>query len=62
MQKIEIEIFRTDSKENVIELIFNFQRKEFNIKIDSKDQPDLENIENYYQKEKGNLFRLSKWF
>jgi N-acetylglutamate synthase-like GNAT family acetyltransferase len=56
MQRIEIEFFKPDCKEDVIELILNIQREEFNIKIDRKDQPDLENIENYYQKEKGNFW------
>jgi len=42
--------------EQVINLILNIQQKEFNIPISIDDQPDLQQIENFYLKNGGNFW------
>ncbi|WP_226673444.1 GNAT family N-acetyltransferase [Rossellomorea aquimaris] len=40
----------------VVDLILQIQQQEYNIPITKKDQPDLFNIENFYQTGKGNFW------
>lgn len=42
--------------EQVIDLILNIQQKEFNIPITIEDQPDLLQIESFYQEKGGNFW------
>ncbi|PWT95959.1 MAG: GNAT family N-acetyltransferase [Bacteroidetes bacterium] len=56
MQKIEITSFRSLYKEQVIQLILDIQRNEFKVPITLQDQPDLENVEAFYQAKKGNFW------
>ena len=43
-------------KDQVWQLIITIQRDEFNVPITLADQPDLANIENFYQKANGNFW------
>jgi GNAT superfamily N-acetyltransferase len=43
-------------KEGVINLILNIQQNEFNIQIKKEDQPDLCDIPEFYQKNRGNFW------
>jgi len=43
-------------KDQIIELIVNIQRKEFQIPITAEDQPDLHDIAGFYQKGAGNFW------
>jgi len=45
-----------NDEQQVVDLIVSIQQKEFNIPITAKDQPDLRNISNYYQKNHGNFW------
>jgi N-acetylglutamate synthase-like GNAT family acetyltransferase len=40
----------------VIDLILPIQQKEFNVPVTLHDQPDLQNIPSYYQKNNGNFW------
>lgn len=53
---ILIRPFCTDNEQQVVDLIVSIQQEEFNIPITAEDQPDLRNIENYYQKDLGNFW------
>ncbi|MBU0755372.1 MAG: GNAT family N-acetyltransferase [Planctomycetes bacterium] len=48
--------FCMDDEQQVVDLIVSIQQKEFNIPITAEDQPDLQNIPNYYQKNRGNFW------
>ena len=48
--------FCMDDEQQVVDLIVSIQQKEFNIPITAKDQPDLHDIPNYYQKNQGNFW------
>jgi N-acetylglutamate synthase-like GNAT family acetyltransferase len=48
--------FRPEYRTGVIELIVPIQQKEFDIPITAQDQPDLQNIPDFYQKDKGNFW------
>lgn len=56
MSNIRIQTFRQEYQEQVIALISNIQRNEFNISITPDEQPDLKNIPGFYQKNKGNFW------
>jgi len=43
-------------KQQVIELIVNIQRNEFQVAITPEEQPDLQNVPDFYQKGKGNFW------
>jgi N-acetylglutamate synthase-like GNAT family acetyltransferase len=45
-----------DDEQQVVDLIVSIQQKEFNIPITAEDQPDLHDIPNYYQKNRGNFW------
>jgi N-acetylglutamate synthase-like GNAT family acetyltransferase len=55
MKDISILSYTNDYKDDVINVVLPIQ-KEFGITITLKDQPDLENIPNFYQKNKGNFW------
>jgi N-acetylglutamate synthase-like GNAT family acetyltransferase len=48
--------FCMDDEQQVVDLIVSIQQREFNIPITADDQPDLRNIPNYYQKNRGNFW------
>ncbi len=54
--EIEIAEFSSKYQEEVLNLIVNIQQKEFGIDIAAEDQPDLCNIQDFYQKDKGNFW------
>ncbi len=53
---MEILEYRDEFKEEIISLILNIQNNEFNMRISESDQPDLQNIGDYYQKAAGNFW------
>jgi N-acetylglutamate synthase-like GNAT family acetyltransferase len=48
--------FCMNDEQQIIDLIVSIQQKEFDIPITADDQPDLRNIPNYYQKNRGNFW------
>ena len=48
--------FCMDDEQQVIDLIVSIQQREFNMPITADDQPDLRNIPDYYQKNRGNFW------
>lgn len=56
MDKIVIRPYAHDNKEDIIDLILNIQRNEFNVPITKEDQPDLNDISNFYQVGAGNFW------
>ncbi len=53
---IEIEFYQPRYKAGILELIVDIQRKEFGIRITAEDQPDLNEIPEYYQAGLGNFW------
>ncbi|MBU2512718.1 GNAT family N-acetyltransferase [bacterium] len=51
-----IQPFLNKHLDSIISLIVGIQQKEFNIKITEKEQPDLQNIEEFYQTGYGNFW------
>ncbi len=43
-------------EQQIIDLIVGIQHGEFGVNITAEDQPDLKNIQNFYQKGKGNFW------
>ena len=56
MDKISIEEYRAEYQQEVVELILQIQQQEYGIQITTEDQPDLFEIESFYQKGNGNFF------
>lgn len=54
--KLVVEPFIKTYQDSVIRLISNIQRNEFNIPITPEEQPDLKDIPNFYQKNRGNFW------
>lgn len=54
--EIKIVSYTDNYKQDVINLIVNIQQNEFSIPITSNDQPDLNNIPNFYQTNGGNFW------
>ncbi|PKF75982.1 GNAT family N-acetyltransferase [Chryseobacterium sp. PMSZPI] len=54
--KLEIKPIGNSYSEQAIELILNIQQKEFNTPITIEDQPDLKQIESFYQEGGGNFW------
>ncbi|MBF0377817.1 MAG: GNAT family N-acetyltransferase [Desulfamplus sp.] len=54
--KIEIDEFSSEYQNEILNLIVNIQQREFGIPITAKEQPDLCNIGEFYQKGKGNFW------
>lgn len=48
--------FCMDDEQQVVDLIVSIQQEEFNLPITAEDQPDLRDIPNYYQKNRGNFW------
>lgn len=53
---IEIRSYSEEFKDDVIDLIVGIQQKEFAIPITVADQPDLSNIPDFYQIDRGNFW------
>jgi N-acetylglutamate synthase-like GNAT family acetyltransferase len=60
MTTIQIEPYQDADKEQLIDLILTIQTQEFGVPITIHDQPDLQNIPQFYQKDAGN-FWVAKW-
>jgi GNAT superfamily N-acetyltransferase len=54
--EIRIEPYTDQYKQQVIELISTIQQEEFNIPITPEEQPDLQQIPGFYQKDNGNFW------
>lgn len=55
-KQIEIDEFSIKYQDDILNLIVNIQQKEFGIDITAADQPDLCDIKDFYQKDKGNFW------
>ncbi|WDP91670.1 MAG: GNAT family N-acetyltransferase [Desulfobacter sp.] len=53
---IRIVRFKTDYGQDVINLILSIQQDEFKLPITEADQPDLADIPNFYQADRGNFW------
>ncbi len=53
---ILVQPFTCKYQKQVLDLILNIQREEFNISITADDQPDLKDIPNFYHKGCGNFW------
>ncbi|PLS14642.1 GNAT family N-acetyltransferase [Bacillus sp. M6-12] len=53
---MEIKKYTSDYQSQVVDLILYIQQEEYGIPVTKEDQPDLFNIESFYQKEKGNFW------
>lgn len=56
MKKIVVEEYNGKHQSDIIDLILEIQQKEFNVPITREDQPDLEDIPNFYQSGDGNFW------
>jgi N-acetylglutamate synthase-like GNAT family acetyltransferase len=54
--RIDILPFSPEFTQSVADLIVGIQQQEFHLPITANDQPDLFDIQNYYQKGKGNFW------
>lgn len=54
--KINIEPYRNEYQNQVVDLILHIQQQEYNIPITKDDQPDLFKIEEFYQSGSGNFW------
>ena len=54
--EIKIEQYTDLYKQQVLDLIVPIQREEFNIPITPEEQPDLQQIPGFYQKDNGNFW------
>ncbi len=54
--QIVIDKFSIKYQNDILNLIVNIQQKEFDIDITAADQPDLCDIKDFYQKDKGNFW------
>lgn len=53
---IQLSVYQHQYRAQIIELILKIQQEEFEISISLDDQPDLQNISDFYQKENGNFW------
>jgi GNAT superfamily N-acetyltransferase len=56
MENISVNVYRSDFHQAVIDLILSIQRIEFGVPITLEQQPDLNIIEDFYQKGNGNFW------
>ncbi|MGZ8552388.1 MAG: GNAT family N-acetyltransferase, partial [Chitinophagaceae bacterium] len=56
MITIQVDTYSDSYKQPIIDLILDIQRNEFGVAITLEDQPDLENIPSFYQKNDGNFW------
>jgi N-acetylglutamate synthase-like GNAT family acetyltransferase len=54
--EIKIEQYTDLYKQQVLDLIVPIQREEFNVPITAAEQPDLQQIPDFYQKDNGNFW------
>ncbi|PYE89107.1 GNAT family N-acetyltransferase [Bacillus sp. 196mf] len=55
-EKIRIVPYESTFQEEVVDLIVHIQQKEYNVPITKEEQPDLLEIETFYQKDHGNFW------
>lgn len=55
-EKIRIIPYESTFQDEVVDLIVHIQRKEYNVPITKEEQPDLLEIETFYQREYGNFW------
>ena len=55
-KKLIIKDYTRKYQEEVVELILNIQQKEYGVDITKQDQPDLLQIEDFYQRGNGNFW------
>ena len=60
MSNFSIRIFKQTYQQQVIDLIVGIQSGEFGVKITAEDQPDLKDIQSYYQTKSGNFWVINK--
>ena len=53
---MQIEVYRQEYEQQVIDLILNIQQNEFGVPVTIADQPDLLNVKNFYCKGLGNFW------
>ncbi|MHC1746502.1 MAG: GNAT family N-acetyltransferase [Negativicutes bacterium] len=56
MEEIMIKSYTEENKNDIMDLILDIQRNEFEIPISKDDQPDLSDISNFYQSGNGNFW------
>ena len=56
MKNITIQEYKPEYKEELIDMILTIQQEEYKIPISREDQPDLSDIQKFYQKENGNFW------
>ncbi|ADO54956.1 GNAT family N-acetyltransferase [Paenibacillus polymyxa] len=56
VNSILLKEYATEYQSQVVDLILHIQQKEYNIAITKADQPDLLDIENFYQHGNGNFW------
>ena len=56
MTEFHVRSYQPEDVEQVVSLILPIQQEEFGVAITLEDQPDLQNIETFYQKGLGNFF------
>jgi N-acetylglutamate synthase-like GNAT family acetyltransferase len=56
MENVRIKVYSEEYQESVIELILGIQRGEFGVPITLEQQPDLNDIGNFYQRGNGNFW------
>jgi N-acetylglutamate synthase-like GNAT family acetyltransferase len=56
MENVKVQQYDPQYHQQVCALILDIQRKEFGVPITLEQQPDLNNIENFYQKGNGNFW------
>ena len=55
-EKIHIVPYESKFQDEVVDLIVHIQQKEYNVPITKEDQPDLLEVETFYQKDYGNFW------
>lgn len=56
LQTVQIQPYSAQFQDDVLNLIVTIQQKEFGINITAADQPDLMDIEGFYQQNRGNFW------
>lgn len=56
MMDIHVRTYLPEDIEQIVSLILSIQQNEFSMAITLEDQPDLQSIDNFYQKGLGNFF------
>ena len=55
-EKIRIIPYESEFQDEVVDLIVHIQQKEYNVPITKEEQPDLLEIETFYQRDYGNFW------